>query len=161
MTVGKSDYELYSNEHSQEADTLVIQSFERQARRIRCSVEPHADSMVISRSFSGVSEHIENRGGYQSLMDSYDVVVADVGRKLDLVEDMYWSDAVAVLHTNGSLEEKLERADIPVSGEQVDRDSGHAYSEDGFYACEEPFGDDAAAEWSRLLCPVLDEAGLL
>jgi hypothetical protein len=159
--VGQDDYELYSGEHSYESDALVVQSLEPQARRVRGFLEPHADSVVISRSFSGLSENTGYRGGYQDLMDTYDVVVADVGRNLDQAEDMYWSEAVALLHTNGSLEEKLGRADIPVSGDKVDRDADHAYRENGFYMCEEPFGDDAAAEWSRLLCPVLEEAGLL
>jgi hypothetical protein len=159
--VGQDDYELYSGEHSYEADALVVQSLEPQARRIRGFLEPHADFVVISRSFSGLSENTGYRGGCKDLMDSYDVVVADVGRNLGQAEDMYWSDAVALLHTNGSLEEKLGRADIPVSGDKVDGDAAHAYRENGFYACKEPFGDDAAAEWSRLLCPVLEEAGLL
>jgi hypothetical protein len=160
--VGQDDYELYSDGHSYEADALVVQSFESQARRIQPSLKSHADSVVISRSFSAFSKHVENRdGGYQGLMDTYEVVVADVGRKFGLVEDMYWSDAAAVLHTNGSLEEKLERAEIPVSGDQVDGDAKYLCREDGFYACTEPFGDDAAEEWNRLLCPVLEEAGLL
>ena len=95
------------------------------------------------------------------MIDTYEVVVADVGRKFGLVEDMYWSDAAAVLHTNGSLEEKLERAEIPVSGDQVDGDAKYLCREDGFYACAEPFGNDAAEQWVNLLEPPMKDAGLL
>jgi hypothetical protein len=160
--VGGDNHELYSDEHSPEAEALVVQSTERQARRIQPSLKAHADSVVVSRSFSAFSKHVENRHeGYQSLIDTYEVVVADVGRNLGLVEDMYWSDAAAVLHTNGPLQQRVERAEIPVSGNQVDGDAKYLCREDGFYACTEPFGDDAAEEWNRLLCPVLEEAGLL
>jgi hypothetical protein len=157
----QDDYELYSDGHSYEADALVVQSFEPQARRIRDFLEPHADSVVISRSFSGLSEHMENRGGYQSLMDTYDIVVADVGRNPERVEDMYWSDAVAVLHTNGPLEKKLERADIPVSGDQVDGDTDYLYIEGVFCAFEESIDDDAAREMASYLERPLKETGTL
>jgi hypothetical protein len=151
--VGGDGHELYSDEHSQEAEALVVQSTERQARRIQPSLKAHADSVVVSRSFSAFSKH--------GLIDTYEVVVADVGRNLGLVEDMYWSDAAAVLHTNGPLQQRVERAEIPVSGNQVDGDAKYLCREDGFYACAEPFGNDAAKQWANLLEPPMKDAGLL